>query len=766
MDEQGKEIYLADDSSSDSMFKHIDDLCAKKERKVIDAPISDWNSGLIEYDDSWYMDKDTIDGISGGAVDMIYGPYIELPRGSYTVTVEYATDTDDNVCLFKADKDKDNSASLRSSSILLDSETNAEIFHIEVLEDIDNFGVTVQYNRNGYLRIHNITISENKVRDVRNIAILFFLFAALDLLIIAYIPIKEHRREALWIVGIIFLACMPEMIRYFYHGHDLSFHLLRIEGIAEELRLGNFPARMHSISLAGYGYPVSIFYGDVLLYIPALMRLAGFSVLTAYKVYIFMINAATTVISYGCFEKMFQDTKVAMIGALVYVTGAYRLVDIYERAAVGEYTAMMALPLIALAVYQIYTMDSYGNWKEYKKNALLLAVGMSLMITSHVLSTEIVVLFLAGICIIMFRKTFRKNTLKVYVAAVWETLLICAFYLVPFCDYYMNLDVNITNHVENNVMKIQENGAYISQYFTFFARTRSRSMPNVFARMQLTPGLVPMTALVIAIYLLLSGKKNKRCLMYTSGAVAALFLGSNLFPWNSLSAHSGFFNMLSQVQFPWRYLAIAAVFLTLLVCELLVWLNREKRGEVQKVSVLIVMASVLMTCYNTGNLLDEVFLLNTYDTASIENKSVGAGEYVRTGTDITALDGKYQQENMERMDVHSRKGSAIELYCETGDKKGWVEVPMLNYKGYHVVDEFGKEYEITDGANNVIHFEVPEHFKGQIRVYFKEPAVWRIAEVVSLCYICGLAVWKLLVYRRKKKQCVEKAEEKSYGKAW
>ena len=45
---------------------------------------------------------------------------------------------------------------------------------------------------------------------------------------------------------------------------------------------GQFPVRMHFSSLDGAGYPVSIFYGDILLYIPAVMTVS-YTHLDVYK---------------------------------------------------------------------------------------------------------------------------------------------------------------------------------------------------------------------------------------------------------------------------------------------------------------------------------------------------------------------------------------------------------------------------------------------------------------------------------------------------
>ena len=94
--------------------------------------------------------------------------------------------------------------------------------------------------------------------------------------------------------------------------------------------------------LNGYGYLASIYYGDILLYLPATLHLAGVDIFICYNIYIIFINGLTVIIAYICFKKIFADRNVAIILAAVYCFSNYRLSDIYYRGAVGEATAIVA----------------------------------------------------------------------------------------------------------------------------------------------------------------------------------------------------------------------------------------------------------------------------------------------------------------------------------------------------------------------------------------------------------------------------------------
>ena len=100
-----------------------------------------------------------------------------------------------------------------------------------------------------------------------------------------------------------FIACLPLFMDYLPAGHDLVFHLYRIEGIAEGIRQGQGIVRLQSSQLNGFGYPVSIMYGDIFLYPVAFLRLLGLSVISCYRVYVFVINSITMILAYVVAKK-------------------------------------------------------------------------------------------------------------------------------------------------------------------------------------------------------------------------------------------------------------------------------------------------------------------------------------------------------------------------------------------------------------------------------------------------------------------------------
>ena len=108
--------------------------------------------------------------------------------------------------------------------------------------------------------------------------------------------VLDWRGSRFWLAALSLFtlaASLPLCSESFIEGHDILFHLLRIEGIAASLAGGDFPARLHSFAFNGYGVPTGYFYPDIFLYFPALLRLAGIPVAIAYNLYCFAINIIT-----------------------------------------------------------------------------------------------------------------------------------------------------------------------------------------------------------------------------------------------------------------------------------------------------------------------------------------------------------------------------------------------------------------------------------------------------------------------------------------
>ena len=692
---------------------------------------------LDEMSGSMITDDDGSKYIYSGSADyVLYGPYMALDKGCYTVGIDYDADND---CTMNVHSNE-YSDYVVSGDVILKSQSTNKQFNIRLKDMVDDLELRVKYNGYGDLRVNRITITANTV-GIRTNA--FLAVAAVLLFTGCYLlreKIAQNKMTLAVLAMITFLSCVPEMTLGMCTGHDGTFHLLRIEGLAQGLRLGEFPVRMQTNWMEGYGYPVSIYYGDILLYIPALLRIVGFSVTQSYKTYLFLINLGTTLTAYFCFRKITKDSRAALWGTAAYVFAIYRLTNVYVRLAVGEYTAIMFLPLVLLAVYGIYT-DDVTDFKKYMRNGVLLAAAMTGLVQTHLISVATVSLMIAFVCIVKIKKTLRKNTLVVYILSVAMTVALNLFFLVPFMDYWQNVPVDVFHESEEIIAEtIQSAGAYISQYFMLYQRAFGAPGRNIGDRMAITPGLVLMATLFAGIWFCIK-KKDKPVKFMTLMSVLLLWMSSNLFPWNFIINHVPFMGWISKIQFPWRFLPIAQLFLSLLLCMLMIKIKEEERVHVERMLLVLL---IVTTAQMFSGVIQERSYVEKYDAAGLDSFTLVYGEYVREGTEIKWFDGEVHTKNVEIIEGYTREGKYAIMECETagGGGDAWVEFPILNYKNYAAYGENGIPFKIMDGDNNVIRVMLPDHYSGIVAVIYEIPPYYRVADLCSLTALVAIAaIW-------------------------
>ena len=575
------------------------------------------------------------------------------------------------------------------------------------------------------------------------------------------------RKKVLWLVFIVALVCLPLAApgiegRW---GQDLGFHLMRIEGIAEGLENGVFPVKMQGLWMEGYGYPVSVYYGDFLLYIPALLRLCGVPVVAAYKIFVALVNLGTGLLALYSFRKIFGDDRVALVCAAAYLTAGYRLLNLYVRAAAGEYCAMMFLPLLAAAVWEIYRRKPAGIRERFSM-ATLLALALSGLIGTHLLTTEMAGVVLLIVGLIFWKRTFSREVFPTLALACGETALLNLYFLVPFLDYYLHVPVYL-NRVMEGVKQIQEDGASLFQLLAFWASPFQRG--DASTHLIATPGPLLLAVPVVGLILLFRRKLTRQTLLFWLGSLGLLLVSTCYFPWDFLAESSRVGQFLAQVQFPWRYVGPAALFLTLTLGRLFTRelpAERERTGrrligaeETQtgktrrrsrslrrllRVAALLCVLQSLLFAGQYVRGYEPVFYSRRQD---LDTCDMGMIEYLRYPTEREELTGEPAGDGMERIEIRSRRGTETVLLCTAGDQGGTVEAPVLNYPGYHVVDEEGNEYNIRDGENNVICFDLPAGFSGEITIRFTEPWYWRAGECLSLATLVVIAVGAVVMRR-------------------
>lgn len=671
---------------------------------------------------------------------------LRLGVGSYEICVEYETDADTIHLCFAEDSMA--AGHLWTSGAVLPMGKDRVSFTAWLFGKSDTLSVKTAYKGTGSLLIKGFTIRRTREMERAVTTALFLFFLAVDGIVFLR---KKHSgdRAALnriFGLGVICaVVSIPLMTDYLpaVSGEDLMYHLFRIEGVRDGLLAGQFPVRMYPEWLMGHGYADSIMYGKLLLYVPAFFRLLGFPVLHCYKLYVFLANIATCLTAYFCFGRMFEDKDLGLFASLLYTTMPYRLYCVYYRASLGEYSAMIFLPVLCYGFYRIFTEDRKDP--KYKNSWLLPAVGFTGVIQTHVLSCELTGIVVLLVCIVLWKKVFRRETFLVLCKAVIATVCLNLYFLVPFLEYLFSGELRVSY----GASLIQDRGLYLAHFFLPGTRAGENG-PYMFGisgmRQSVAATLGP--ALLCGLFAFLwlrwsrvgeDRRRTKQGDVFLGLALATAFMSTRYFPWDLLQkTGKAFYKLISSIQFPMRFLGLAAVFLVVLACGAGCVIGREK-GRPARTWFFggLAALSVLTAVQWQGDLLQTAEYYRIYDLNCLGTGHIMGKEYLLAGTNDDMLHyGGPVAEGVE-ISQYEKRSLRAEFDCSS-PTGGYVDLPMLCYRGYTAEDMgSGSPLQIEYGSNYVVRVAVPQGFDGRIRVEFKGKWYWRAAEIVSFLTLAG-----------------------------
>ena len=614
----------------------------------------------------------------------------------------------------------------------------------------------------GQLYLYGITLTEQPIYRAARLVGFVLLAALLDLALLLLFargdenaPARRRRYAVpLVLAGIALLASLPLFSNYLYFGHDLDYHLQRITAMAAELSYGQFPVRLTTDSLNGYGYANPLCYCELFLTLPALLYNAWLPLRTCYQVYIFAVTLATAAIAYYSFGTITASRKLGLLGAGLYTLSCYRMVCIYVRAAVGEYTAIAFLPLILAGLYNIYTTEKprFAQWAP-------MAFGMAALVQCHLLSCELIALLLVVFCLLRLRETLRPARLLAWLKAALLALALSAWYFFPFLISTREINLMVNGPL---IGKIQGQGTYLVQLFSPFGCGYGGTADGTSNDMTLTLGLPLAAGFMLVIYCLLRRERwqqqeTLRRMQAAFGfAMLTLVLSLRVFPWdgvqNWLGRAAG--KMAGMFQYPWRFLSLGTVLLCLAVL-LAVQLLQEKNVRLAKGAAAALAACALLTVGVVQTQITTGMSEQAYNVFLNRqpNATTGVGEYLIDGTsgyETIWAQPKPGSEELQLLSYEKRGGKAYLTVENDGDAAD-ISVPIFNYGHYYAVDEAtGDAYALGTGENARITLNIPAGYTGTIVIAYHAPVYWHAFELVSLLALIGSVGWG--ASQRKKKQ--------------
>lgn len=331
-------------------------------------------------------------------------------------------------------------------------------------------------------------------------------------------------------------------------GHDILFHLNRIQALSIQLEHGILYSKINYPFLYGQGYAASMAYPDLFLYLPAIFCLFGINIIISYKIFLFILTCISFFNSYISIRYFTKNNISAFFGAFLYIISIYHFDLMLCRAAVGEYIAFSFFPLIVMASHNAIFGDV--------KNNFILTISFSAIVLSHIIYSVISIFyFIIFIAINIRYLTVKKLKSITYYIAI--AMGITSFFWIPLLEFYIKNDLNVK---------------YAS---------------NLLANMAVSPisfiipvcllndkASFPIILYIIAFFYFKKSTTNKIADKYFIIACIILICTTKIFPWEKL-------NILSFIQFPWRLYTIVTFFISISLAIYSISFFRKKTCSIQ-----------------------------------------------------------------------------------------------------------------------------------------------------------------------------------------
>lgn len=512
------------------------------------------------------------------------------------------------------------------------------------------------------------------------------------------------------ILIVIGLICLINFryFTYFINGKtlladDILYHINRIQGVADSIDGGVFPAILHPNTLNGYGYANSIFYQEYFLYIPAFLVSLGMNVTVAYMLFILLIVISMCLIFYTFVKKFTINKYIITISIIVFILTQYIFLDLFYRGALGEVLGALFFEVVMLGLYNMLKEDFSKPW--------LLLIGFCGIALSHTVTLVITAFFLIVVVLINAKKLLTEKSfyLKILSIAPIFILVLLMFYF-PMLEMYLSDDF----WVNNSWIKTSE--------------TAQNLYEIVIDRYGL--GIITVIILLLRAFIKTNDENRSRMKLIDKGLIfiaIITFIVSALFPWKQLD------NVVSLIQFPWRLYLLTICILPLVEVGIIYEFCKSKQLNIKKAFTILI---VLLSIYNCT-------YLNHYASYDFTYNQIAYGEWLPVNSlGLTRgeqkeiyLSNNYLIDNDGNIVEYYRKDNSvhIEFLNEIGDES--YTIPLIYYKGYtaKLIDVDGNEYEL-----NITRDEVARVIVQDIDVAGTVIIDYHTSNIQILSYMIGL----------------------------
>ena len=554
------------------------------------------------------------------------------------------------------------------------------------------------------------------------------------------------------------VICIPIFTMNLFLRNEATLHMARIISIDEVLKDGVFPPIIDYKFMNGFGYALNLFYGPLTTYIPIVIYNIFGTAGLSFKVFSILTVIVSFIAMYKCTYSITKRRSISTISALLYISMPYKLSNIYSRNAIGEFTALIFVPIVFEGLYNILNGD--------KKKSYLLSIGIIGLVLSHTISTIYMALFCLIYLLLNIDKLKNIKVWKIFGINIVISFLVCAFYAIPLLEHMLSADYTIFSpqKMGSTPEAVQNTGLSLGDLFTNEAGDQE---------IRFSLGFVTIILSILTFFCYKKIKKDYKdtYISFIILSIITLVMSTKLFPWLLMP------NFLTVIQFAWRNLGFFAFFASFVLgVNAIVFAEDILKKEVFKDTFIFAVIISIFVFSFLGVLrdwkFDDLSGESLLDKRIKENEKVPVFQVNREYMPLKANnDLDYVQNRENKTYVISGKAEIIEenkeklsddIFIENVESKAVLELPYLYYLGYDAEIKYDdsnfEKLELTESDKGFLEVEIKQCPKAQIKVRYNGTILEKISYIISAF---GLIILIIYIIKERRNNGQNKKEKQT-----
>jgi hypothetical protein len=542
--------------------------------------------------------------------------------------------------------------------------------------------------------------------------------------------------------------------------HD-DQHIARLYLLDQGIRQGHLYPRWVDLLGFGYGYPLFNFYPPLVYYLAELFHLIGFSYIWSIKL-VFISGFILGAFGIYSLAKRYVGEINAYLATVVYNFFTYHAVLIYVRGALAEFFSYSLLPFVFLSI------DNLAR-KTNLKNVLFFTTTWALLLLAHPLIAAPSLIFI-GLYFIYFIVTHIKDKLKFFLHFAGSFILglfLSAFYWLP--SMVERRHTLVDEILTRELASFKIHFVYPSQFW-YSQWGYGGSLAGPFDGISFQLGKINifliLTTMALAVFYFFKKKFKtdnlfKDACFFTALSLLSLFMTTSysLPIWENLKS-------LWYLQFPWRFLTIAGLFIAIVAGYSFLFLEKIFKIEKKRLTLILILAAAL-NIYTYGKYFHPQTLIKATDEELTSNDEITwrvsrtSHEFIpkgaqtkKTELNTTVLD--INQESLPKYPYEILAGDAKVKIVKNNfsDKQFLVDTDQnigfalntFNFPGWNAYLNNRKMTIVDDNKYKLITVNIPPG-ENKLRFRFENTNIRRLANVIS---VVGLALFLFYFGKSKK----------------